>query len=95
MSQRELKDLARSIYKKLNETDLDQFLNFMEQLVDKGTFMSDVEIEDVACSLYDGGWRKEDKEEIINEYDCTENEAIMICNYLENLEEENELSEMD
>lgn len=42
-----------------------------------------------ACSLYDGGWRKEDREEIKEEYSLTDREVDIICERLEELEEEN------
>lgn len=45
---------------------------------------------DVADSLYQGGWRSADREEIIAEYDLTENEANLICDRLEMYEEEEE-----
>ena len=37
----------------------------------------------VAASLFDGGWRAEDREELISEYDLTEEEADEICKLLE------------
>ena len=36
-----------------------------------------------AASLFDGGWRAEDREELISEYDLTEEEADEICKLLE------------
>lgn len=35
-----------------------------------------------AAALYDGGWRAEDKEQLIKEYDLTEEEAERICYFL-------------
>ena len=35
-----------------------------------------------AASLFDGGWRAEDREELISEYDLTEDEADEICKFL-------------
>lgn len=35
-----------------------------------------------AAALYDGGWRAEDKEELIAEYQLTEGEAAKICEIL-------------
>lgn len=43
---------------------------------------------DTADSLYQGGWRTEDREEIMAEYDLTEEEADLICERLEIYEEE-------
>lgn len=45
---------------------------------------------DTADSLYQGGWRAEDRDEIIAEYDLTEEEAALICERLEMYEEEEE-----
>lgn len=36
-----------------------------------------------AASLLDGGWRAEDREELISEYELTEEEADEICKLLE------------
>ena len=36
-----------------------------------------------AASLFDGGWRDEDREELISEYDLTEEEAYEICKLLD------------
>lgn len=38
---------------------------------------------EVALSLYDGDWRAEDREQLISEYDLTEDEADEICKLLE------------
>lgn len=43
----------------------------------------------MACSLYDGGWRKEDREEMKGEYNLTDKEVDIVCDRLEELEEEN------
>ena len=40
-----------------------------------------------AASLYDGGWRAEDREQLISEYDLTEKEADEICEWLKKFEE--------
>ena len=42
--------------------------------------------EDVIIYLYDGGWRSKDTEELIEEYEFTEEEAEEICTGLEELE---------
>ncbi len=39
-------------------------------------------LEMSAASLYDGGWRAEDRELLIAEYDLTEEEADAICEKL-------------
>lgn len=45
---------------------------------------------DTADSLYAGGWRSEDRNEIIAEYDLTKEEADLICDRLKMYEEEEE-----
>ena len=41
-----------------------------------------------AASLYDGGWRAEDRDQLISEYDLTAEEADEICRGLAEVEEE-------
>lgn len=43
---------------------------------------------DTADSLYAGGWRAEDREEIIAEYNLSEEEAELICERLKMYQEE-------
>ena len=45
-------------------------------------------VNDVARSLYDGGWRCEDWRELIDEYDFSYTEIYEICGELELLERE-------
>lgn len=45
---------------------------------------------DIAISLYDGGWRSKDYNDLIIEYDLTGTEASAICACLECIEEINE-----
>jgi hypothetical protein len=40
-----------------------------------------------AAALYDGGWRADDRDELIAEYDLTEEEADTICEMLREYEE--------
>ena len=42
-----------------------------------------------AAALYDGGWKAEDKDQLIEEYKLTEEEADKICEFLEKYEKEN------
>ena len=42
----------------------------------------------MAASLYDGGWRAEDREQLISEYSLTTEEADEICETLKEMEEE-------
>lgn len=42
--------------------------------------------ESSAAALYDGGWRSEDKEDLIEEYQLTEEEANTICDILAEIE---------
>jgi hypothetical protein len=44
------------------------------------------DFETSAAALYDGGWRSTDKEELIEEYDLTEEEATKLCELLEEYE---------
>lgn len=37
---------------------------------------------DTASALYDGGWRAEDRDWLIDEYELSEEEADAICNLL-------------
>lgn len=41
---------------------------------------------DIAASLYDGGWRAKDREQMIGYYTLTEDEADVICELLEEYE---------
>ena len=41
-----------------------------------------------AAALFDGGWRAEDKEQLMAEYDLTEAEATEICEWLKEMEED-------
>lgn len=40
------------------------------------------ENQDAANALYTGGWRAEDKEELMSEYGLTEEEAAQLCEAL-------------
>jgi len=44
-------------------------------------------ITDMVANLYDGGWRAEDKDELVKEYDLTEDEAAEVVEGLEEIEE--------
>ena len=48
----------------------------------------DIALQTSAAYLYDGGWRKEDKEQLIAEYGLSEEDAQKICAELAKLEEE-------
>lgn len=39
-----------------------------------------------AAALYEGGWRVEDKEELMSEYELTEEEAAQLCKALADCE---------
>lgn len=39
-----------------------------------------------AAALYDGGWRAEDKDDLMEEYKLTEKEATKICEILTEFE---------
>lgn len=39
-----------------------------------------------AAALYEGGWRAEDKEELMSEHELTEEEAAQLCKALADCE---------
>lgn len=45
------------------------------------------DIQRAASNLYDGGWRAEDRDQLIKEYELTEEEADAICEELAKIEE--------
>lgn len=58
--------------------------------------MTENRISDIATSaaaLYDGGWRAEDRDQLIAEYDLTADDADAICELLKDIEEANDSSE--
>lgn len=60
--------------------------------------MTENRISDIATSaaaLYDGGWRAEDRDQLITEYDLTLEDAEAICEALKDIEEANDSSEDD
>jgi len=46
------------------------------------------DIESSAAALYDGGWRAEDRDELIEEYELAEEDADAICEKLKEYEQE-------
>ena len=44
------------------------------------------DVQSSAAALYDGGWRSGGRDELIAEYDLTEDEADQLCEELERLE---------
>lgn len=48
-------------------------------------------VNDVARSLYDGGWRSNDIEDLVDEYELSYEEACDLCLELEVLEVKNSL----
>lgn len=46
-----------------------------------------------AASLFNGGWRSTDRDELIREYDLTETEADELCEALKEIEEEQTATE--
>jgi hypothetical protein len=47
-----------------------------------------IKLSYTAASLYDGGWRAEDRDRLIDEYELSEQEADTICEYIKRYEEE-------
>ena len=50
----------------------------------------DIALQTSAAYLYDGGWRAEDKEQLMQEYDCSIEEAEKLCEFLAEFEKEEE-----
>lgn len=48
--------------------------------------MKQADIETTAAFLYDGGWRFDDRDELIAEYNLTQDEADDLCAALAKLE---------
>ena len=46
------------------------------------------DVQSSAAALYDGGWRAADKDDLIEEYGLTEQEAQEICAELEKYEKQ-------
>lgn len=60
--------------------------------------MTKTRISDIttsAAALYDGGWRAEDRDQLITEYDLTPEDAEAICELLKDIEEASASSEDD
>jgi hypothetical protein len=60
--------------------------------------MTENRISDIttsAAALYDGGWRAEDRDQLITEYDLTPEDAEAICELLKDMEEEANASSED
>jgi hypothetical protein len=49
--------------------------------------MMDMNNQYDAAALYDGGWRSEDKEELMSEYGLSEDEADELCEALKAYEQ--------
>ena len=47
----------------------------------------DIALQTSAAYLYDGGWRKEDEEQLIAEYGLSEEDVRKICEFLAEFEE--------
>lgn len=47
--------------------------------------MKEIEIQDDAISLYDGGWRAEDRDQMVEEYGLTPERADKIVEWLEEI----------
>lgn len=60
--------------------------------------MTENRISDIttsAAALYDDGWRAEDHDQLMSEYDLTSDEADALCEALQDIEEANASSEDD
>ena len=52
------------------------------------SFTSEAEVLSVAAALYDGGWRHEDEQWLIEDYGWSVDGAREICKYLKKWEEQ-------
>ena len=50
-------------------------------------FVNDYAVQDSALALLAGGWKAEDREQMMQEYGLTEDEADAICSFMEANEE--------
>ena len=57
--------------------------------------LSSEDVQRMAEALYDGGWRAEDHDQLMSEYDLTSDEADALCEALQDIEEANASSEDD
>ena len=48
------------------------------------------DMHSVVASLYDGGWRAEDYDQLMSEYDFTPDEADAVCAGLAEMDEQDE-----
>ena len=53
------------------------------------------DVQSSAAALYDGGWRAADKEDLIEEYELTADEAAEICELLQEYEEKDTWGEIE
>lgn len=56
-------------------------------MTDTAKYWNDIRqrMQDTAASLYDGGWRADDREQLKTEYDFTEDELDELCKQLESM----------
>lgn len=43
---------------------------------------NDAEMQSIAAALWDGGWRADDLDQLISEYNLKEGDAVAICELL-------------
>lgn len=75
-----------------------QYENWIEEMVGKGDYDGEINLgggnyhienyEDEAYYLYEEGWRSDNKDEIIEEYGFTEEDADILLEHIEELEAE-------
>lgn len=49
-----------------------------------------MDVLDAAAALYDGGWSSSDRDDLIDEYGLTEEQADMICHALDHIGGDND-----
>lgn len=64
-------------------------VSFFEDVIEeaKMTNADEIRIRDIAGAVYDGGWRSDDRDEIIEEYELSGEDADRIVQYLIMFEE--------
>ena len=69
----------------LARTILENHLSIFQQKRSK-KMKYEADYQSAAAALYDGGWRAEDLEDLMTEYDFTKEEATKICEILKEYE---------
>lgn len=82
----------------LTAEDADAICEILKDIREKAHNLYQMAMEESirdAGSLYDGGWRAEDRDQLMSEYDLTSDEADALCEALKDMEEESNASSED